>query len=160
MYKEDKNIVDDSTTDNISTLLSKLNEHKVALFSITDHNRFNVELYEEIDKILNDPDCEYKDVKAILAGVEFDVKLDEAMDKCHIITIFDSKNNSENYEKINDEINKKILTGKDDYYSKEVFEQLLYSIGLNLSLIHISEPTRLGMISYAVFCLKKKKNKK
>src|SRR5450756_1590593 len=28
---------------------------------------------------------------------------------------------------------------------------------LSLSLIHISEPTRLGMISYAVFCLKKKK---
>ena len=27
-----------------------------------------------------------------------------------------------------------------------------------LSLIHISEPTRLGMISYAVFCLKKKIN--
>ena len=26
---------------------------------------------------------------------------------------------------------------------------------LYLSLIHISEPTRLGMISYAVFCLKK-----
>src|SRR5450756_2663154 len=29
-----------------------------------------------------------------------------------------------------------------------------------LSLIHISEPTRLGMNSYAVFCLKKKKKKK
>src|SRR5450756_2610739 len=29
-----------------------------------------------------------------------------------------------------------------------------------LSLIHISEPTRLGMISYAVFCLKKKKHNK
>src|SRR5450759_660661 len=28
---------------------------------------------------------------------------------------------------------------------------------MRLSLIHISEPTRLGMISYAVFCLKKKK---
>src|SRR5665648_904750 len=27
---------------------------------------------------------------------------------------------------------------------------------VGLSLIHISEPTRLGMISYAVFCLKKK----
>src|SRR5665648_376272 len=27
---------------------------------------------------------------------------------------------------------------------------------MHLSLIHISEPTRLGMISYAVFCLKKK----
>src|SRR5659263_76896 len=29
------------------------------------------------------------------------------------------------------------------------------SIFGDLSLIHISEPTRLGMISYAVFCLKK-----
>src|SRR5450756_2924457 len=29
----------------------------------------------------------------------------------------------------------------------------------HLSLIHISEPTRLGMISYAVFCLKKKNKK-
>ena len=32
--------------------------------------------------------------------------------------------------------------------------------GVNLSLIHISEPTRLRRISYAVFCLKKKKKKK
>ena len=31
---------------------------------------------------------------------------------------------------------------------------------MHLSLIHISEPTRLGMISYAVFCLKKKNKKK
>src|SRR5660398_296089 len=29
--------------------------------------------------------------------------------------------------------------------------------GAHLSLIHISEPTRLRRISYAVFCLKKKK---
>src|SRR5665648_1126947 len=35
-----------------------------------------------------------------------------------------------------------------------------YAVDIYLSLIHISEPTRLGMISYAVFCLKKKKNKK
>ena len=30
-------------------------------------------------------------------------------------------------------------------------------LDLNLSLIHISEPTRRVVISYAVFCLKKKK---
>ena len=30
----------------------------------------------------------------------------------------------------------------------------------DLSLIHISEPTRQAEISYAVFCLKKKKKKK
>ena len=33
-------------------------------------------------------------------------------------------------------------------------------LGSNLSLILISEPTRLGLISYAVFCLKKKKYRK
>src|SRR5450759_3284368 len=31
-----------------------------------------------------------------------------------------------------------------------------FSVVDTISLIHISEPTRLGMISYAVFCLKKK----
>ena len=36
------------------------------------------------------------------------------------------------------------------------YELMIYEM-LCLSLIHISEPTRLGMISYAVFCLKKKK---
>ena len=34
------------------------------------------------------------------------------------------------------------------------------TMGENLSLIHISEPTRQAEISYAVFCLKKKKKKK
>eukprot|EP00658_Telonema_sp_P-2_P024335 TRINITY_DN19770_c0_g1_i1.p2 TRINITY_DN19770_c0_g1~~TRINITY_DN19770_c0_g1_i1.p2 ORF type:complete len:127 (+),score=29.58 TRINITY_DN19770_c0_g1_i1:577-957(+) len=37
---------------------------------------------------------------------------------------------------------------------------LLLLLLLLLSLIHISEPTRLLSISYAVFCLKKKKNMK
>ena len=33
---------------------------------------------------------------------------------------------------------------------------IVYSRAADLSLIHISEPTRLLSISYAVFCLKKK----
>ena len=47
---------------------------------------------------------------------------------------------------------------------EEIRSQMTYEQAQNvivdcgtLSLIHISEPTRLGMISYAVFCLKKKK---
>src|SRR5665648_619549 len=40
-----------------------------------------------------------------------------------------------------------------------VYEMAELAVVVHLSLIHISEPTRLGMISYAVFCLKKKKNK-
>src|SRR5659263_662948 len=34
---------------------------------------------------------------------------------------------------------------------EDVFEHGTF-VGFGLSLIHISEPTRLGMISYAVFC--------
>ena len=36
-------------------------------------------------------------------------------------------------------------------------ESLEKKAGVPLSLIHISEPTRQAEISYAVFCLKKKK---
>src|SRR5450756_322991 len=40
-----------------------------------------------------------------------------------------------------------------DQPTRGIYQRLA---ALELSLIHISEPTRLGMISYAVFCLKKK----
>src|SRR5450756_596991 len=45
----------------------------------------------------------------------------------------------------------------DDEYDKHsiYFGTYVNDALLALSLIHISEPTRLGMISYAVFCLKK-----
>src|SRR5665648_1232564 len=51
------------------------------------------------------------------------------------------------------------VTGPDEYTT--VVNDNLYTnvMARYLSLIHISEPTRLGMISYAVFCLKKKKTK-
>src|SRR5665648_1235139 len=39
----------------------------------------------------------------------------------------------------------------------DIYDALDFINKFDLSLIHISEPTRLGMISYAVFCLKKKK---
>src|SRR5678815_1769735 len=43
------------------------------------------------------------------------------------------------------------------YYLRGVPADLPEARRLHLSLIHISEPTRLLSISYAVFCLKKKK---
>src|SRR5674536_384770 len=43
---------------------------------------------------------------------------------------------------------------------REVVPLGVVSVELILSLIHISEPTRLLSISYAVFCLKKKKKNK
>src|SRR5665648_536855 len=51
--------------------------------------------------------------------------------------------------------------GDKTQWVSSMFENIKYysniKVAIWLSLIHISEPTRLGMISYAVFCLKKKK---
>ena len=47
---------------------------------------------------------------------------------------------------VKSELYKEYMDSSDDSYE-------------NLSLIHISEPTRQAEISYAVFCLKKKKSK-
>ena len=48
---------------------------------------------------------------------------------------------------------------RDDFDNWRMLESEmdLYHEKLDLSLIHISEPTRRYAISYAVFCLKKKK---
>ena len=54
------------------------------------------------------------------------------------------------------ELDDELGYSKYDYRSKDTDNS---RNGHSLSLIHISEPTRLGMISYAVFCLKKKKKK-
>ena len=44
-------------------------------------------------------------------------------------------------------------------YTRSWDDTVIAALGLPLSLIHISEPTRQAEISYAVFCLKKKKKK-
>ena len=132
-YKENSGIVDNSTVENIETLFKKLEENEVGLFSITDHNRFNVDLYKKIDEIIKEGD--YPKVKGVLAGVEFDVKLDDEMNKCHIITIFDAMNQEENYKKIDKIITKYKLTKPEDFYSKEKFELILKEVGLDVILI-------------------------
>src|SRR5680860_1092443 len=49
------------------------------------------------------------------------------------------------------------MGGKDLARGKLETDSRATGAGLGLSLIHISEPTRRTPISYAVFCLKKKK---
>lgn len=134
-YKESSNIVADSTKENISTLLSKLNEHEVTLFSITDHNRFDAKLYEAFIQLVNTPNNPYPFVKGILAGIEFDVKFEKDMEKCHIITIFNTKNDSSKLNHIESVINSNLLTDKDASYSKDDFEAILKAIGLDTILI-------------------------
>ena len=57
------------------------------------------------------------------------------------------------------------LSGKEEQVTKLpnglsvlILKDTRFPLVSTLSLIHISEPTRLALISYAVFCLKKKNN--
>jgi len=134
-YKESPGIVDNSTKENLPTLLSKLNEHEVSLFSITDHNRFDSNLYKEIFRILSDKNNPYTNVKTVLAGIEFDVILDEVMDKCHIIAIFDTKNDVKNFDRIENALEPFLIYDIGGAYQKNKFEEVLKSIGLDVILI-------------------------
>lgn len=131
-YKEsDKSIVANSNKDNVNVLLDRLLENDVCLFSITDHNRFDEELYDSIEKALTEE--KYKSLH-MLAGVEFDVALEENKTPPHIVTIFDTKN-KEDREKIAKAINNNLLQNKNDSYNKSEFEDILRAIGLNTILI-------------------------
>ncbi|MBR8700678.1 hypothetical protein IX317_000583 [Fusobacterium sp. DD29] len=132
-YKEDKEVIKNSTIENIDVLLEKLNEYNVGLFSITDHNRFDNELYKQLD--IQIKTNKYPNVKGLVAGIEFDVSLDDKMKSCHIIAIFDAKNKEDNYKKINDVLNKNLLKQQDEAYKKDQFEAILKEIGLNVILI-------------------------
>lgn len=134
-YKESPGVVDNSTKEKLDILFSKLNENEVTLFSITDHNRFDSELYLEIIHILDTKKEIYPNVKAVLAGIEFDVKLDENMDKCHIIAIFETNNEKDNFLKIESCLEKNKLTDKNDFYNKSDFENILKEIKLSTILI-------------------------
>ena len=133
LYKEGKDIVDNSTIENAEILMEKLNDQNVGLFSITDHNRFWPELYRRFDELI--ASGSYPNVKGIVAGVEFDVQMDPEMGKCHIISVFDTKNSGENYQKIHDAIEGNLIEDKNSAYSRTEFENLLREIGLDVILI-------------------------
>lgn len=137
-YKEDNEIVKNSTKDNIYILIDRLLERGINLFSFTDHNRFDNELFEYTKKYL-ETNTTAEGVKAsekinILPGVEFDVLFEDGMAPCHVITIFNG-NTSEELRGINTSIKEDLLESKDDYYSLERFEQILKKIGLSVILI-------------------------
>jgi len=134
-YKENAGIVENSDISNISVLLSKLNTHQVSLFAITDHNRFDVELYKKFKSVLSQKNNPYPNVKNILPGIEFDVTLDNTMEKCHIIAIFNAKDDTEKLNQIKISLEPDLLKNKEASYSKEIFEAILKKIGLDVILI-------------------------
>ncbi len=137
-----KNIVAESDINHLDVLFDKLSapENSINMISITDHNRFDPDIYEAINKRI--ARGEGGTVETVLAGVEFDVLFQKDKPKAHVITIFDvgdwSKDSDvckENYKKIHDEIEKNKLNSDADKYDLDQFESILKNIGLNVILI-------------------------
>jgi len=124
--------IENCTKDNLDVLFSKLSENNINMFSITDHNRFDKELYEAIDNLIEKKS--YPTVLSVLAGVEFDVQLEDGKPGCHIIVIFNTKSITD-YEKINEVIESDKLTKISDEYSIDRFLTILRKIGFDTILI-------------------------
>jgi predicted ATPase len=133
-YKEDKSVVDESTVDNLDTLLEKLNFNHINLFAFSDHNRFDENLFWKAKEIIDSDNQKYPEIKNILPSVEFDVTFEKSKPSCHVIVIFDAVDKSHT-QKIEKEILAKKLTQKDDSYFIDDFQLLLSGIGLNTLLI-------------------------
>lgn len=132
-YKEDGlDCIQDCNIENLDTLFTKLSEYDVNMFSITDHNRFDKDLYIAIDSLVSKK--KYPKVISVLAGVEFDVQIDEEKPGCHIIVIFNA-NSVDDYQKIVDGINSDMLKKVDESYTIERFLAILRTINLNTILI-------------------------
>jgi ABC-type Mn2+/Zn2+ transport system ATPase subunit len=132
-YKEDLEIVKDSTKDNLHVLFKALNDNGIGLFSITDHNRFDKELYDAARDLIGSND--YNCVLGILPGVEFDVRFSEGQESCHVIAVFNAKDWDADAAKIQDCINQNKLNDKSDAYPILDFENLLRNISLPTILI-------------------------
>ena len=88
-----------NTLDNIEVLINKLTENGVQLCSITDHDTFGFDLYNELKKQESN---EISTIVKVFPGVEFSVEFlgDEGLTVVHVIAIFDDSN-EEKISKIN-----------------------------------------------------------
>lgn len=130
-YSDGSSIVEFSKKENVDVLLNKLLQNGISLFSVTDHNRYDITLYKTIMEKLNEH--EYSSLH-LLHGIEFDVKFESDKKVAHVIAIFDVKN-EDDMKTINSVLNMDIIKEKTGFYSKEKFETILRKIGLNTLLI-------------------------
>lgn len=130
-YSDGSSIVEFSKKENVDVLLNKLLQNGISLFSVTDHNRYDITLYKTIMEKLNEH--EYSSLH-LLHGIEFDVKFESDKKVAHVIAIFDVKN-EDDVKTINSVLNMDIIKEKTGFYSKEKFEKILRQIGLNTLLI-------------------------
>lgn len=125
-------IVEKSNIDNIDVLVDKIDENNISLFSITDHNRFDYELYSKINEKVK---TKYSTTKNNLPGVEFDVLLEDGKPKCHIIAIFNDNDQDKLRELQNKMFSIRKLENNEEVYTLQEFEQILKAINIEVILI-------------------------
>lgn len=124
--KKDGTKVGKNTIDNVDVLIKKLKENNVEMISITDHNCFDLDMYNKVKF------HEGTELKKVLPGVEFDVEFKG--ERIHIITIFND-NDYEKIKEISSKINTKFDNNSGNAYTEKTFKEILKEIDLSVLLI-------------------------
>lgn len=127
--KKDKDLVSKNTIQNIPILMEKLEQEKVNMIAITDHNAFSYDMYKAMKS--NMSKC--KTLLKVLPGVEFDVEISD--NRVHVISIFDDAQ-EDKIAKIEGIVTKYQFDNKNDNaFKKSTFKEILSKIDLNVVII-------------------------
>lgn len=135
-FKEKGQLTNNCTKENLGTLVKQLVKNEVDMVSITDHDVFSYDLYQELKKKEKDGTF-----KKILPGVEFSIYLkkeDGTNWPVHVIAIFndDDEDRIKGIEKcLGDGISKKPQYDCDGRYSQSKLIELLNEINLDTVFI-------------------------
>lgn len=132
-YKEDSDMIKECTAQNLDVLFTELQKNNINLFSITDHNTLDANLYHKIWDLIKTG--KYPAVKGVIPGIEFDVSFNEEKKPCHIMAYFDVPD--DDFETIQNNTDKPGTSrlNKDTKYSQEKFEGILKKIGFPVLLM-------------------------
>lgn len=123
--------VRNNTLQNIRTLIEKLNDNEVNICSITDHDTFSYEMYQELKKA----ESMDNSIQKVLPGVEFSVcfvsKENEGV--VHVVTIFNDEDDRKVHQLEN--ILKNRRPKNNGSYKEEEFLELLREADMNTILI-------------------------
>lgn len=122
----DKDKVKENTISNLPVLVSKLDENKVNMAAITDHNIFNFDMYDNFNSLVK----KAKHLEKVLPGIELDVEMNDVT--LHIVLIFDDSNVIK--VKGIEDLVKKAYKGKESIKDLE-FVKLVSDIGLDVVVV-------------------------
>ena len=131
-YSKDGAKVKNNTLENIPLLITKLNEQKVNICAITDHDTFSYDMYTALKKAENQSGS----IKKVLPGVEFSVRFissDDTERVVHIVAIFSDKDNGKVI--LIEEILQQMRPDDGISYSEESFLKILRAIDLDTILV-------------------------